>query len=111
MDYRPSGYITEKLGSEDVAKRKPTQQDKLLKEYAKAYLGLTDEEAAINAGLEHTCYWKRCGELREKGYITTMELPMDGPTRDVARKGRAGVYRIVCWITDAGEDYLRGLSG
>lgn len=109
INYRPDGHHTEREGAVHVAPRRRNQQDQLLAEYAKSYLGLTDEEAAINAGLTHTCYWKRCGELREKGYISTMEAPeMAGV--ELTRKGRAGVNRIISWITAEGEDYLRNLG-
>ena len=105
-NYRVYGHETEKLGAQHVAPRRVPQRDRLLAQYGKAYLGLTDEEAAVNAGLEKSCYWKRCGELRELGYISTMQKPGFAAAEET-RKGSAGVSRIVCWITAEGEDYLR----
>lgn len=51
--------------------------------------GLTDEEAARRAGLLHTCYWKRCGELRADAVIAWTGFE---------RKGAAGVNRKVSAI-------------
>ena len=72
-------------GAEDVAGRAPNQQQRLLDQWTKVAPGsLTDEEAADLAGLERSCYWKRCGELRRAGLIE-----YDGSTRT----GAAGVSR------------------
>ena len=63
LNHRPDGYITERLGAQDVAKRAPTQRDRLLQAYQDQHMGVTDDQAAHASGLEYTCYWKRCGEL------------------------------------------------
>jgi hypothetical protein len=105
INYRPAGYVTEKLAAQDVAPRRLSQRDRLLKTYEDAYLGLTDDEAATKARLLGSCYWKRCGELRALGYISTDQE--DEPT---TRRGMAGSKRIVCWITDEGEQHLKSLE-
>jgi hypothetical protein len=69
-------------------------------------IGLTDEEAAGRAGLLKSCYWKRCGELRDDKLIKV--LYKDG--LPVARLGSAGTNRAVSCITDAGRAYLRQLD-
>lgn len=106
INYRPHGYVTEKIGAQDVAKRAPTQRERLLMAYADQFMGLTDEQAADAAGLLRSCYWKRCGELRALGLITTEEV--DGKL--LTRRGSAGTERIICWITEEGESHLDGLS-
>ena len=55
------------MGAQSVAYRAGSQKARLLDAYQQAYpLGLTDDEAAVAAGLPLTsCYWKRCGELRQ----------------------------------------------
>ena len=76
-------------GAQSVAYRAGTQKARLLDAYQQAYpLGLTDDEAAVAAGLPLTsCYWKRCGELRQDNMIL--------PGRE--RKSRhSGETRIEC---------------
>ena len=87
--HRKNDRDTSIEGAESVAYRAGSQKDKLLKAYATAYpLPLTDEEAASLAGLPMTsCYWKRCGELRQDGKIIELSL---------TKKGSAGVERILC---------------
>lgn len=61
---------------------------------------LTDEEAGRWSGLAKRpkcCYWKRCSELRQAGYIK--------PTGET-RVSLAGVVQQVCAITEAGLDAL-----
>jgi hypothetical protein len=78
-------------GAQSVAYRAGSQKAKLLQAYYWNPRGLSDEEAAVVAGLPLTsCYWKRCGELRQDGMIEDT-----GETR----RGVAGVSRIVSRIT------------
>ena len=69
--HRNPDWITSIVGAERISYRSGSQKEKLLKAYREAYpAGLTDDEAAVAAGLPLTsCYWKRCGELREDGAI------------------------------------------
>lgn len=78
----------------------PSQKIRLLRQYRLAGdLGLTDEEAAERAGLLRACYWRRCTDLRQGGYIFVTTA---------TRKGEAGVPRTVCSITDEGVALLAG---
>lgn len=94
--HRKDDWETSVEGARNVALREGTQKRLLLEVYAHGAT-LTDEEAAERAELLHTCYWKRCGELRELGYIEH-----NGTTR----MGGAGVHRIVCQITPEGQGAL-----
>ena len=72
----------------------------LLTQYYYATLGLTDEEAGARAVLEgHDIkgYWKRCSELRARGFIA--------PT-GVTRLSSAGSAMQVCAITAEGRKAL-----
>jgi hypothetical protein len=87
-----------------VAKRAPTQKVMLLRAYSDAgNRGFTDEQAAYRSGLLGSCFWKRCGELRDLGYIKQ-------PEGEPVRKGTSGVSRIISVITQDGVDYLRSIS-
>lgn len=92
---RTGDYDTSIAGATDIAMRAYSQQFKLLREFCLAGIdGLTDEEAAYMATLPRTsCWWKRCGELRQMGLIEAT------PAR---RKGEAGVERIVSVVTGKG---------
>ncbi len=71
-----------------------------LQAYSTATAGLTDEEAGTVTGLADSprcCYWKRCSELRQAGYIS----PTGG-----ARASTAGELQQVCRITEAGMAVL-----
>lgn len=76
-------------GAQSVAYRAGSQKARLLNAYIEAYPeALTDEEAAVRAGLTANrtcCWWKRCGELRQDGYIEQT---------DEMRRGSAGVARL-----------------
>lgn len=86
--HRRDDYATSIQGAQDVAYRAGSQKAKLTEVYRSVWpKSLTDEEAAEMAGLSDTCYWKRCGELREDGVIVDT-----GATRE----GSAGVRRILC---------------
>jgi hypothetical protein len=74
----------------------------LLQEYFYATLGLTDEEAGARAALNgHDIkgYWKRCSDLRTIGLIEDLGL---------SRRLTSGSQGIVCAITQAGIDMVRG---
>ena len=95
--HRNPDWVTSVKGAESVAYRANSQKAKLLDAYKAAYPGgLTDDEACVAAGLPLTsCYWKRCGELRQDSAIVI------GP----ARKSRnSGEVRIECYYnTERGE--------
>lgn len=73
---RRDDHASSKAGAASVAMRAGTQKHRLLTAYAAAgHEGLTDDAAAIAVGLDRSCFWKRCGELRDVGAIeTTGEL-------------------------------------
>ena len=78
--------------------RAGSQRAKLLAQYA--HDAMTDEEAGNASGLAmlpKCCYWKRCSELRQAGYIR-----LTGETRISS----AGVEQQVCEITDEGSRVL-----
>lgn len=91
--HRTPDYQTSVEGAEDVAYRAGSQKARLLQVFKDAYPnGLTDEEAATRAALPlTTCYWKRCGELRQDGYIQMVATEAGL----VTRRGHAGVARVV----------------
>lgn len=65
--HRNPDWVTSVKGAASVAYRAGSQKALLLQAYKDAYPnGLTDDEACVAAGLPLTsCYWKRCGELRD----------------------------------------------
>ena len=73
-----------------------SQRMKILLAYAEAVDGLIDEEAGERTGLlqQRSCYWKRCGELRQTGLIEDTGL---------TRMSSAGQGVIVCRITPLGR--------
>jgi hypothetical protein len=84
---RTPDYDTSHEGAAKASQSKETVQRKLRAAfYGAGPKGFTDEEAAEAAGLEDTCYWKRCGELRTVGAIQY---------NGEKRKGRKGVDRKV----------------
>lgn len=94
---------TSAAAAQAVTVRANNQRGRLLRAYRWAPNGLTDDEAQARAvGVSVTsCYWKRCSELRDAGFITTT---------GVTRAGRAGVQRIVCFLTPAGATVLNRLD-
>jgi hypothetical protein len=89
-------------GAKAMTVRAGSQRAKLLTAYY-MYDDLTDEEAGKASGLSampKCCYWKRCSELRQAGYIATT-----GDTR----VSTAGVDQQVCAITDEGIQTLAGI--
>lgn len=70
--------------------------------YAAGDDGLTDEAAAIAAGIPpQSSPWKRCGELREFGYLQSLAslCDCDDPV-GVTRKTTMGSDAVV-WVMDA----------
>lgn len=98
--FRSADPITSALGAEDVKPRRSSQAMLLLAEYGKHLDGLTDEEAGLFSGLlsrPKCCYWKRCSELRAKGFIA--------PT-GATRLSSAGSAMQVCALTNEGHKAL-----
>lgn len=101
--HRVNDWATSIEGAKSVAYRAGSQKDSLLKAFQTAYpAGLTDEEAAVAAGMALTsCYWKRCGELRQDGFISGL-MSSNGTVS--TRLGSSGVHRIVsAFIVKVGE--------
>ena len=103
---RRSDHATSKAGAAAVAPRAGSQRARLLAVYASSNAwrdlpGWTDEEAAEWCGLSGSCYWKRCGELRDGGWIEPVLDTVRGG--ELTRIGSAGSPRIVCRITPAGR--------
>mgnify|MGYP006921296537 CR=1 FL=1 len=98
---RRDDHATSKAAAAAVAPRAGSQRARLLAVYAQPWMGgeWTDEEAAQRAGLLGSCYWKRCGELRDGGWLEVVAV--NG--QEVTRTGAAGSPRIVCRITPAGR--------
>jgi hypothetical protein len=91
---------TSRAATRSLGVRAGSQRHTLLQAYATATGGLTDEEAGTVTGLADTprcCYWKRCSELRQAGYIA----PTGG-----ARASTAGEMQQVCAITETGMKVL-----
>ena len=91
---------TSKTATASLTVRAGSQRHRLLQTYAAALSGLTDEEAGNASGLAQLpkcCYWKRCSELRQAGYIA--------PTGDT-RLSSAEERQQVCRITDTGRQLL-----
>lgn len=98
--FRSADPITSVLAAGDVKPHRTSQAMLLLAEYAKG-AGLTDEDAGYASGLAQKpkcCYWKRCSELRAKGWIE--------PTGQL-RMSIAGSHMMVCAITPAGREALQ----
>lgn len=95
--HRNPDWTTSVQGAQSVAYRAGSQKARLLQAYKLAHPhGLTDDEACVAAELPLTsCYWKRCGELREDGAIVV----------GYARPSRhSGEERIECYYnTERGE--------
>lgn len=96
---RTSDPVTSHEGGETVALRAGSQKVKLLASYFRAAArGLTDDEAALWTGLDRSCFWKRCSELRQDGYIYPLGITRRGPIHNEAR--------IVCAITHKGIEAI-----
>lgn len=104
--HRRADHSTSIAGAMSVAYRAGSQKSALLATYGRFTGGLTDEEAAREAGLSmRSCWWKRCSELRQDGMIA----PVEGPEGTVKRIGGAGDPQMVCAITGAGRAALEAL--
>lgn len=95
---RASDPSTSRAAARDVSFRAGSQKAKLLGAFAEGEY--TDEEAAVRAGLSlRSCFWKRCGELRDAGLIE-----FTGQTRRGSAGSACGVSRIteqgMCLTTD-----------
>lgn len=98
--HRRDDWDTSVAGAVAVAYRAGSQKALLLEAFRVAGPdGLTDEEAAEAAGVSmRSCFWKRCGELRQDGRIGVLRR-LDGSV--VTRMGGSGVSRIVSvWEVD-----------
>lgn len=96
---RSSDPSTSRKAAESVALRSGSQRHRLLEQYVNAGSGLTDEQAGQRAGLAQfgVCYWKRCSELRNHGFIEPLGF---------TRLASTGEQQQVCGITDAGRVVL-----
>jgi len=85
-------------GARAVGYRSGTQKALLFEAFVRSWPeGLTDEEAAMRAGVSLTSeYSKRCGELRQDGMLREVEV---SPGVILHREGTAGVPRMVSAAT------------
>ena len=110
--YRNDDPHTSKDAYEEIKIRAGSNRAKMLTVYGtrsqeyEGYEWLTDDEAALIAGMSHTCYWKRSSELRHGGYIEPVYV--DGVLQ--TRSGLSGVKRMLCEITPKGRDALRQME-
>jgi len=91
---RTADPSTSNEGIWDVLPRAGSQQAKLLRAFAAHPMGLTADEAAVIAHLEHVGHWKRTAELKRHGLVTYTGQQ---------RKARSGSYQEVLSITDKGR--------
>lgn len=103
LGVRRNDGATSGAGAKAMTVRAGSQRATLLSAY---YVqdDLTDEEAGKVSGLSSLpkcCYWKRCSELRQAGFIE--------PTGET-RVSSAGVEQQVCAITDDGINVLAALA-
>jgi hypothetical protein len=101
LGVRRNDSATSTAGAKAMTVRAGSQRAKLLAVYY-SNIYLTDEEAGRVSGLlslPKCCYWKRCSELRQAGYIR--------PTGKT-RVSSAGVEQQVCEITADGVHVLFG---
>ena len=102
LGVRATDPATSTKAAQNLWVRAGSQRELLLSKYAVA--DMTDEEAGHASGLAQQtkcCYWKRCSELRQAGYIAPTGL---------LRPSSAGSDQRVCSITPAGRDILDSLS-
>lgn len=92
-----------------VALRAGSQRAKLLAAYDTMPFPLIDEEAAHLAGITNpkACYWKRCGELRQMGYLEWAKI--NGVIYE--KKSSADEWCGASQLTEAGRQMLRELKG
>ena len=97
---------TSQKAAADVTMRRGSQAFALLETYSRYRIhGLSDEQAGertewkgMNMYVLRVCYWKRCSDLRAKGFIE--------PTGETAIS-HAGSEQMVCRITGTGMEALR----
>jgi hypothetical protein len=78
--HRTEDHNSSVLGAKSVSYRAGSQKAKLLAAFQTAGKeGLTDDEAALITGLEKSCFWKRCGELRSANLIYDTGKTRKGP--------------------------------
>lgn len=88
-----------------------SQRQLMLLAYGVTREYLTDEQASVKAGVSpRSCWWKRCSELRQMGYIEPLT---DEHLNPVLVTGSQGKLVLNCFITPRGVQYLRseGLLG
>ena len=99
--FRAQDPPTSRAGAGDIRLRLGSQQAQLLAVYAANPNGLTDEQAGNLSGLSANrscCYWKRCGELLEAGYIEDT---------GEERRSQAGEMQRVCRVTAKGRGLIQ----
>jgi hypothetical protein len=102
LGVRRNDGATSGAGAKAMTVRAGSQRAILLAVYREQ--PLTDEEAGNASGLSmlpKCCYWKRCSELRQAGYIA--------PTGET-RVSSAGVEQQVCRITTLGFFTLSAIA-
>lgn len=101
---RKDDLPTSRAGAAKAALHAGSQKAKLLAVYARSEDGLTDEQAAELAVVNmRSCWWKRCNELRQLGFIQPVT---DARGRLLTRTSSAQVQRMVCFITPLGREAL-----
>jgi len=98
---RTTDPVTSHIAGNSAAIRSGSQRAQLLKAFQDAGAdGLTDDQAGVITGLADKvgcCYWKRCSELRQAGYIRPTER---------TRTSRAGEQQAVSVITQSGIEAI-----
>lgn len=87
--------------SKEVVVRAGSQRWDLLRQYVE-HGPLTNEQAGDLSGLSEKkscCYWKRCGELLDAGYIEAT---------GEERRSQAGEMQRVCRVTAKGREIIHG---
>lgn len=96
--------VTEREG-DSLQVNAGTHRHRLLEVYSAGFpLGFTDHEAATRAGLDRpgVCWWKRCSELRQGGWIADTSTSRPDPT--------SGAQQMVCEVTESGRSRARELG-
>lgn len=94
-----TSHASAQLIEQNLVLRPGTQVFRLLEVYAqKGAPKLTDAEAAQQAEMLRTGYWKRCSDLRNAGHITPAGTALDEHTHRRVR---------TCKITPEGRKALR----
>lgn len=104
LGVRTGDGATSRAPLPNLAVRAGSQRHTLLQQYGAAPYGLTDEQAGQVSGLAdlpRCCYWKRCSELRQAGYIAAT---------GITRASTAGEAQQVCAITETGRAALDSLN-